>query len=128
MREKIFNEILKIYPSCHDLNHKWELTDQILALPVDGVQVTQECTNCKDKDFLLLRLLCPYCNNTGKIMRTLTIGEALEILPRMVTIVQQDIEEYCTDTCVLKVKDCKKTCFLFNSLVTKDGGIVEVKE
>ena len=108
MRSKIFGEILKMYPSCHDLNRKWGLADQILDMPVDGVQVTQECTNCKDKDFLLLRLLCPYCNNTGKIVRTLTIGEALEILPRMVTGLKR---MYCGDA----------------FLTTKDGGIVEVK-
>lgn len=90
MRDKIFNEILKAYPSCHDLNHKWELTDQILDIPVDGVQVKNTIYG------------------TTKFMRPLTIGEALEILPRMVTGLKR---MYCGDA----------------FLTTKDGGIVEVK-
>jgi len=115
MREKIFSEILKMYPSCHDLLSKRILTDKILNLPVDGVQVTEECTNCKDKDFLLLRLFCPYCNNTGKIMRTLTIGEALEMLPKMVK------ELYAIDNA-----DGGFSIGIHKALTAKDGGIVEV--
>ena len=99
MREKIFSEILKMYPSCHDLLSKRILTDKILNLPVDGVQVTEEC------------------NNTGKIMRTLTIGEALEMLPKMVK------ELYAIDNA-----DSGFSIGINKALTTKDGGIVEVND
>ena len=95
MREKIIERLQ---------GDKWGyrigyLVDEILDMPVDGVQVKIECP-CEE---LSAR---EHCQCTLK--RSLTIGEALEILPRMVT--------------GLKSRS-NGDAFL----TTKDGGIVEAK-
>ena len=79
--------------------------EEILNLPVDGVQVTFTCPECDGKkeyihngftddfdsngqpvvDEELKGKLVPCDCVDGKMVRHLTIGEALEILPRMVT-------------------------------------------
>lgn len=88
MRSKIYNEIIERLQG-----DRWErvgyLVDEILDMPVDGVQVRNTTGTTQ--------FVCP-----------LTIGEALEILPRMVTGLKS-----------MSNGDA--------FLTTKDGGIVEAK-
>ena len=96
MREKIIERLQ---------GDKWGyrigyLVDEILDMPVDGVQVKIECP-CEE---LSAR---EHCQCTLK--RSLTIGEALEMLPRMVIGLKR---MYCGDA----------------FLTTKDGGIVEAEK
>ena len=106
MRDKIFNEILKTYPSCHDLNHKWKLADKILNLPVDGVQVKKLESignDNSDKEKTI--------NYRRYVNHPLTIGEALKMLPNMVYLLSEKINDP----------------LYRDALTTKDGGIVELK-
>jgi hypothetical protein len=50
MREKIFSEILKMYPSCHDLLSKRILTDKILNLPVDVFSFPSQLLRHQDEE------------------------------------------------------------------------------
>ena len=98
MREKIIERLQ---------GDKWGyrigyLVDEILDMPVDGVQVKIECP-CEE---LSAR---EHCQCTLK--RSLTIGEALEMLPNMVYLLSE------------KVNDP----LYRDALTAKDGGIVEVK-
>lgn len=153
MRDKIFNEILKIYPSCHDLLSKRILTDKILNLPVDGVQVTTTCFDCDGKkeyihngftgdfdsngqpivDEELKGKLVPCDCVDGKMVRPLTIGEALKMLPNMVEALKAAepcLKDWIETTGFGKVcrRDKNALALSTKSLTTKDGGIVEVND
>ena len=89
MRSKIYNEIIERLQGDRWGYRIGYLVDEILNMPIDGVQVKNTTGTTQ--------FVCP-----------LTIGEALEILPRMVTGLKS-----------MSNGDA--------FLTTKDGGIVEAK-
>jgi len=117
--------------------------DQILALlkekgwvhkddPVKGLEVERECPNNLCVGLGKIPLECSEsteCGGTGKLTSPLTVGEALEMIDKLIHIAKQ----VCKVGCIHRETTCDpiwtcKSCWVGKALQTPSGGRVKVKE